>query len=64
MWPRNLEILAINMIYITDKKLNKTFVVFLTCGTTSCFFLGLVVQKERYDSYLEAAGDRSGVLEN
>ena len=52
------------MIYITDKKLNKAFVVFLTCGTTSCFFLGLVVQKERYDSYLEAAGDRSGVLEN
>ena len=55
MWPRNLEILAINLIYITDKKLNKALVVFLTCGTTSCFFLGLVVQKERYDSscYLE-----------
>ena len=43
----------------------KPFKFFFKCVlSTSSFFLGLVIQKECNNSYLEAAGDRNGVLEH
>ena len=43
----------------------KPFKFFFTCVlSTSSFFLGLVIQKECNNSYLEAAGDRNGVLDH